>query len=190
MGIPASEVPTTWKARAEGRSTNNFARNFRYVGMALSILYRGVACSSLDEDKRSERCEAGVQTLGILESVGPPSFSGSIVRACPRLRSGTILLDGLAGPPAATRAAMAPPDLFRGHGFMADSVLVTGGEGYLGSILTALTYCSADFESRSWITCYWRAEPVPSLCRASLRFVHGDVRDEPLLRRLTARRTS
>ncbi len=34
LGIPVSEVPTTWRARVEGRSTNNFARNFRYVGMA------------------------------------------------------------------------------------------------------------------------------------------------------------
>jgi dolichol-phosphate mannosyltransferase len=42
LGVPASEVPTTWTARTEGRSTNNFARNFRYVGMALSILARGV----------------------------------------------------------------------------------------------------------------------------------------------------
>jgi dolichol-phosphate mannosyltransferase len=43
LGVPASEVSTTWRARAEGRSTNNFARNFRYVGMALSIMARGVA---------------------------------------------------------------------------------------------------------------------------------------------------
>jgi dolichol-phosphate mannosyltransferase len=50
LGIPVSEVPTTWKARVEGRSTNNFARNFRYVGMALSILARGVSYVPFEEE--------------------------------------------------------------------------------------------------------------------------------------------
>ena len=48
LGVPVAEVPTTWTARVEGRSTNNFLRNFRYVGMALSILIRGVSNSSLE----------------------------------------------------------------------------------------------------------------------------------------------
>jgi dolichol-phosphate mannosyltransferase len=55
LGIPAAEVPTTWRARVEGRSTNNFARNFRYVGMALSILARGVAYSAVEETAESDR---------------------------------------------------------------------------------------------------------------------------------------
>jgi dolichol-phosphate mannosyltransferase len=42
LGISLTEVPTTWVARKEGQSTNNFMRNFRYVGMACSILTRGV----------------------------------------------------------------------------------------------------------------------------------------------------
>ena len=48
LGVPVAEVPTTWRARAEGRSSNNFLRNFRYVGMALSILLRGVSNSSFE----------------------------------------------------------------------------------------------------------------------------------------------
>jgi dolichol-phosphate mannosyltransferase len=42
LGVAASEVPSTWTARVEGRSKNTFLRNFRYVGMALSILAKGV----------------------------------------------------------------------------------------------------------------------------------------------------
>jgi dolichol-phosphate mannosyltransferase len=42
LGVAASEVATTWRARTEGRSTNNFGRNFRYVGMAIKVLTRGV----------------------------------------------------------------------------------------------------------------------------------------------------
>lgn len=41
LGVPVAEVPTVWRARRQGRSTNNFLRNFRYVGMALTILARG-----------------------------------------------------------------------------------------------------------------------------------------------------
>lgn len=48
LGVPVAEVPTTWTARVEGRSSNNFLRNFRYVGMALSILHRGVSESRLE----------------------------------------------------------------------------------------------------------------------------------------------
>jgi len=55
LGIPAAEVPTTWRARVEGRSTNNFARNFRYVGMAMSILARGVAYSASEGTADSDR---------------------------------------------------------------------------------------------------------------------------------------
>jgi dolichol-phosphate mannosyltransferase len=54
LGIPVSEVPTTWRARTEGRSTNNLARNFRYIGMALSILTHGVAYSSSFEKEATE----------------------------------------------------------------------------------------------------------------------------------------
>ncbi len=43
LGVPVAEVPSTWTARTQGRSSNTFLRNFRYVGMALSILTRGVA---------------------------------------------------------------------------------------------------------------------------------------------------
>ncbi len=47
LGFPVAEVPTTWSARVEGRSSNNFLRNFRYVGMALSILMTRVSNTSL-----------------------------------------------------------------------------------------------------------------------------------------------
>ena len=50
LGFPVAEVPTTWRARVEGRSTNNFARNFRYVGMAVSILARGVAHAAFEDE--------------------------------------------------------------------------------------------------------------------------------------------
>jgi len=48
LGLPVAEVPTTWSARMEGRSSNNFLRNFRYVGMALSILTKRVSNTSLE----------------------------------------------------------------------------------------------------------------------------------------------
>ncbi|HKM54949.1 MAG TPA: glycosyltransferase, partial [Isosphaeraceae bacterium] len=48
LGVPVAEVPTTWRARVEGRSSNNFLRNFRYVGMALSILLKQVSNTSLE----------------------------------------------------------------------------------------------------------------------------------------------
>jgi dolichol-phosphate mannosyltransferase len=53
LGIPIAEVPTTWVARKQGRSTNNFMRNFRYVGMALSILIRGVDLGPLKQHRGS-----------------------------------------------------------------------------------------------------------------------------------------
>jgi hypothetical protein len=43
LGVPVTEVPTIWRARTQGRSTNKFLRNFRYLGMALRILWHGVA---------------------------------------------------------------------------------------------------------------------------------------------------
>ncbi len=42
LGVPTAEVPTRWTARIQGRSTNRFLRNFRYLGMALRIRFRGV----------------------------------------------------------------------------------------------------------------------------------------------------
>jgi hypothetical protein len=46
LGVPVSEVPTRWTARTQGASKNTFLRNFRYVGMALRILTRGVPLRS------------------------------------------------------------------------------------------------------------------------------------------------
>ncbi|HJZ87732.1 MAG TPA: glycosyltransferase family 2 protein [Polyangia bacterium] len=40
MGARTSEVPTRWTARVEGQSKNTFMRNFRYVGMALRVLFQ------------------------------------------------------------------------------------------------------------------------------------------------------
>jgi dolichol-phosphate mannosyltransferase len=45
-GFRVGEVPSVWTARTQGRSTNNFWRNFRYVNMALRVLWRGVAEAS------------------------------------------------------------------------------------------------------------------------------------------------
>jgi dolichol-phosphate mannosyltransferase len=42
LGVSVGEVPSVWTARTQGRSTNNFWRNFRYVATALRILRRGV----------------------------------------------------------------------------------------------------------------------------------------------------
>jgi dolichol-phosphate mannosyltransferase len=41
-GFRVGEVPSVWTARTQGRSTNNFWRNFRYVNMALRVLWHGV----------------------------------------------------------------------------------------------------------------------------------------------------
>ncbi|HWG44480.1 MAG TPA: glycosyltransferase family 2 protein [Gemmataceae bacterium] len=46
LGVSAGEVPSVWTARTQGRSTNNFWRNFRYVAMAWRILVHGVACAN------------------------------------------------------------------------------------------------------------------------------------------------
>jgi dolichol-phosphate mannosyltransferase len=43
LGVPVAEVPTVWTARTQGRSSNNFWRNFRYLRTALKILFQGVA---------------------------------------------------------------------------------------------------------------------------------------------------
>ena len=67
LGVPVAEVPTTWRARAEGRSSNNFLRNFRYVGMALSILLQGVSNSSFEaqpETTEPERNRDRLQPAG------------------------------------------------------------------------------------------------------------------------------
>jgi dolichol-phosphate mannosyltransferase len=42
LGVSVGEVPSTWTARTQGRSTNNFWRNFRYVATAWRILVHGV----------------------------------------------------------------------------------------------------------------------------------------------------
>jgi dolichol-phosphate mannosyltransferase len=42
LGVSVGETPSVWTARTQGRSTNNFWRNFRYVATALGILWRGV----------------------------------------------------------------------------------------------------------------------------------------------------
>lgn len=59
VGVPVAEVPTVWTARSQGRSTNNFWRNFRYLGMALKILFRGVvtveAAAATAAVKKTER---------------------------------------------------------------------------------------------------------------------------------------
>jgi dolichol-phosphate mannosyltransferase len=47
LGVSVSEVPTVWTARTQGKSTNNFLRNFRYVRMALRIMFRGVRIKSV-----------------------------------------------------------------------------------------------------------------------------------------------
>jgi dolichol-phosphate mannosyltransferase len=68
LGLPVAEVPTTWSARAEGRSSNNFLRNFRYVGMALSILIKRVSLTcpeaqpvKTDLDRDCDQCQPAVR---------------------------------------------------------------------------------------------------------------------------------
>jgi dolichol-phosphate mannosyltransferase len=55
LGLPVSEVSTCWTARTQGRSTNNFLRNFRYLGMALRILVRGVKLKASEGVARPPR---------------------------------------------------------------------------------------------------------------------------------------
>ena len=68
LGLPVAEVPTTWSARVQGRSSNNFLRNFRYVGMALSILLKRVTYTSAESqplkthlDRDRVQCQPAVQ---------------------------------------------------------------------------------------------------------------------------------
>jgi dolichol-phosphate mannosyltransferase len=42
LGFSVAQVPTRWTARTRGDSKNAFWRNFRYVAMALRVLFRGV----------------------------------------------------------------------------------------------------------------------------------------------------
>jgi dolichol-phosphate mannosyltransferase len=42
LGVPATEVPTVWRVRAQGESKNKSLNNFRYLKMALKIMVRGV----------------------------------------------------------------------------------------------------------------------------------------------------
>jgi dolichol-phosphate mannosyltransferase len=51
-GFRVGEVPSVWTARTQGRSTNNFWRNFRYVRMALRVLWHGVAVHELSHEPR------------------------------------------------------------------------------------------------------------------------------------------
>jgi len=37
-GFHVEEIPTVWRSRSTGATTNNFMRNFRYIGYAMSIL--------------------------------------------------------------------------------------------------------------------------------------------------------
>ncbi|MHC9541561.1 MAG: glycosyltransferase family 2 protein [Vulcanimicrobiota bacterium] len=37
-GFHVEEIPTVWRSRSTGATTNNFLRNFRYIGYAMSIL--------------------------------------------------------------------------------------------------------------------------------------------------------
>ncbi|MBI3828315.1 MAG: glycosyltransferase family 2 protein [Planctomycetes bacterium] len=46
LGARACAVPSKWTARVQGQSKNTFWRTFRYVGMALKILCRGVEFSA------------------------------------------------------------------------------------------------------------------------------------------------
>jgi dolichol-phosphate mannosyltransferase len=55
LGVPVAEVPTVWTARIQGRSSNNFWRNFRYLRVALQILLHGVTTIEPTAAKKSER---------------------------------------------------------------------------------------------------------------------------------------
>jgi hypothetical protein len=37
LGVPVIEVPTSWRARVEGRSSNTFAHNFTYAKVAVDV---------------------------------------------------------------------------------------------------------------------------------------------------------
>ena len=69
---------------------------------------------------------------------------------------------------------------------MADSVLVTGGAGYLGSILCAHLLQSG-FRVTVLDNLLFGEQSLFHLCaEPRFTFVHGDVRDEQLVRRLTS----
>ena len=69
---------------------------------------------------------------------------------------------------------------------MADSVLVTGGAGYLGSILCAHLLQSG-FRVTVLDNLLYGEQSLFHLCaEPRFTFVHGDVRDEQLVRRLTS----
>lgn len=53
LGVSVAEVPTTWTARAEGRSSNRFSSNFRYVKTAIHILFQGVKFTEIFDCSRS-----------------------------------------------------------------------------------------------------------------------------------------
>jgi dolichol-phosphate mannosyltransferase len=60
-GFAIGEVPSVWTARTQGRSTNNFWRNFRYVHMALRVLWHGVVVSQPLSPPLAARSAAAVQ---------------------------------------------------------------------------------------------------------------------------------
>jgi len=51
LGISVAEVPTVWTARTQGRSSNNFWRNFRYLRTAFKILFGGVTTAASAGDR-------------------------------------------------------------------------------------------------------------------------------------------
>ncbi|MEM7204407.1 MAG: glycosyltransferase [Planctomycetota bacterium] len=46
-GYAVGEVPTVWRKRKEGESSNPFRRNFKYVWKALGILFKGSGASKI-----------------------------------------------------------------------------------------------------------------------------------------------
>jgi hypothetical protein len=38
LGVPVSEIPSTWRTRTEGESQNTFFRNFEYFRIGLRVL--------------------------------------------------------------------------------------------------------------------------------------------------------
>jgi dolichol-phosphate mannosyltransferase len=54
LGVRVGEVPSTWTARTQGRSSNNFWRNFRYVATALRILWHGAPLAQPERPAAAE----------------------------------------------------------------------------------------------------------------------------------------
>jgi dolichol-phosphate mannosyltransferase len=73
LGISAAEVPSVWTARTQGASKNTFWRNFRYVRMALGILFRGVPFSAAHESTK--------HPVGWVGSARPTGNAGNV---CPQ----------------------------------------------------------------------------------------------------------